>query len=539
VGGALYITGPPRGARVIATVDARTLKGWLRDGAEIALLDVREAGQFGESHLFLAVPLPFSRLELEIARLVPRKATRVVVCDDGECGVAQRAAARLGELGYSNLSVLEGGTRAWGAAGHELYAGVNVPSKAFGELVEHFYGTPRLAPSEVAAMREAGEDFVIVDGRPLAEFRKMSIPGALCCPNGELAYRIAEIAPDPRTRIVVNCAGRTRSIVGAQTLIGLGIPNPVFALENGTQGWNLANLPLDHGAARRYPGIPPSRDLSVPRSRAQTLAARHGVRFVEDGEAQRLLDDATRTTYVCDVRTPDEFAAGTLAGAASTPGGQLLQATDQWIAVRGARILLVDGEGIRAPVVASWLVQMGHDACVVARGVSSGVRVPPIVPVPLPEVPAMPAAELARAIAAGEASVVDLRSSMAYRASHIPGSSWSIRPRLDRLALPPAKPVVLVADDPGVAAIAARDVALAGFASVAALEGGFAAWRSEGRPVEATPDEPPDAECVDFLFFVHERHEGNKDAARRYLAWETQLVSQLDEDELACYRLAR
>ena len=101
-------------------------------------------------------------------------------------------------------------------------------------------------------MRAADEDFVIVDGRPFAEYRKMNIPGGICCPNGELVLRIRDIAPDPKTKIVVNCAGRTRSIIGAQTLIDFGIPNPVFALENGTQGWFLAGLALERGASRRY-----------------------------------------------------------------------------------------------------------------------------------------------------------------------------------------------------------------------------------------------------------------------------------------------
>ncbi len=521
------------------TIDARALKEWLHDGREIALLDVREHGQYGESHLFFGVPLPYSRLELDVPRLVPRKATRLVVYDDGALGVAALAAARLAELGYANVRVLADGTRGWQRAGFALFAGVNVPSKTFGELAEHHYHTPRISAAELAAKRRAGEDLVVLDGRPLAEFRKMSIPGARCCPNGELPYRVGEMVRDPRTPIVVNCAGRTRSIIGAQTLINLGVPNPVYALENGTQGWYLADFALEHGATRGYPPVPATADLDAPRARARSLAARNGVRFVEDEEARRWLADESRTTYLCDVRTPEEFAAGTLDGAANAPGGQLLQATDQWIAVRGARILLFDGEGVRAPVVASWLAQMGHDASVLGRGVESGVRGPGIVPVALPEVPSMPASELASAMARGDASVVDLRASVAFRKGHIAASIWSIRPKLARLPGRLARRVVLVADEPDIARIAARDLALAGIASVAEVEGGFAAWQAAGLPVEATPATPPDADCIDYLFFVHDRHDGNKEAARRYLAWETQLLTQLDERERGSFRLAQ
>ena len=520
-----------------ATVDARTLKEWLHDGREIALLDVREHGQYGESHLFYGVPLPYSRLEIDAPRLVPRSSARIVVYDDGELGVAALAAGRLAELGYANVHILADGTRGWKRAGFALFAGVNVPSKTFGELVEHRYHTPRISAAELAAKQRAGEDLVVLDGRPLAEFRKMSIPGARCCPNGELAYRIGEMVRDARTPIVINCAGRTRSIIGAQTLISLGVPNPVFALENGTQGWYLADFALEHGATGGYPPVPATADLDAPRGRARSLAERHGVRFVDDEEARRWLADESRTTYLCDVRTPEEYAAGTLDGAANAPGGQLLQATDQWIAVRGARILLFDGEGVRAPVIAGWLVQMGHDASVLGRGVESGVRGPGTVPVALPEVPSMPAAELASAMARGDASVVDLRASMAFRKGHVAGSMWSIRPKLVQLRERLARRVVLVADEPDIARIAARDLALAGIASVAGLEGGFEAWQAAGLAVEATPAVPADADCIDYLFFVHDRHDGNKDAARRYLAWETQLVSQLDARDRASYRL--
>ena len=520
-----------------ATVDAKTLKSWLHDGREMALLDVREHGQYGESHLFYGVPLPFSRLEVDLARLVPRRGTRVVVYDDGELGVAERAAARMAEVGYTDVRVLEGGTRAWRHAGYALFAGVNVPSKAFGELVERERHTPRVSAAQLAAMQRAGDDLVVIDGRPLEEFRKMSIPGAVCCPNGELAYRIHAMAPDPATRIVVSCAGRTRSIVGAQTLIDLGIPNPVFALENGTQGWYLSDFPLEHDARRAYPAVAAGAGLATARARARAMAERHGVRFAADADIEKELAEPSRTVYLLDVRTPEEYAAGTLPGAVHAPGGQLLQATDQWIAVRNARIVLFDGEGVRAPVVASWLLRLGHDACVLERGTSSAIRAPGE-PIPLPGVPTIQVDALVTAIGTGEVAIVDVRPSMAYRKGHVPGSTWAIRPRFDAL-LPviAGRRVVLVADEPGIAGIAAFDLARAGVDSVAALAGGFAAWRDGGPPVDATPHVPPDGECIDHLFFVHDRHDGNKEAARRYLAWETQLLSQLDPQERASYRL--
>jgi rhodanese-related sulfurtransferase len=521
------------------TVDADTLARWLGDGGEIALLDVREQGQYGESHLFFGVPFPYSRLEIEAARMLPRMATRIVVYDDGMLGVAHRAGRRLEEMGYSDLHVLEDGTRGWEKSGRGLFKGVNVPSKTFGELVEHACHTPRVSAAQLVEMRRAGKDVAVIDGRPLSEFRKMSIPGARCCPNGELAYRVKAMVPDPATTIVVNCAGRTRSIIGAQTLIDLGIPNPVYALENGTQGWYLADHELEHGAARGYPAIGEDTDLSEARARARALAGRHGVRWIDDAQAASSLADPSRTTQLLDVRTAEEFAAGSVPGAVHAPGGQLIQATDQWVAVRHARLLLVDSDGVRAPVVASWLARMGHDASVLAEGVRSKVRASASTAA-LPELAAISASALRDALAAGEAVALDLRPSLAYRKAHIPGSVWAIRPRLE---ISPShwgsagERVVLIADDPGIARIAALDLSRACVSSIALLEGGFAAWQAAGLAVESTPDSPPDADCIDYLFFVHDRHDGNKEAARRYLAWETQLLAQLDEDELGSYRL--
>ena len=218
-------------------ISPRELKSWLRDGRELALFDVREHGLYGLGHLLFAVPLPYSRFEARLPALAPRRSVRVVLVDGGEAeGPAVKAAARAEAVGYEAVHVLAGGTAAWQAAGHQLFAGVNVPSKTFGELVEHHHQTPSITAPELKARQDRGDNLVILDGRPVAEYQRMTIPGSRCCPNGELAARAQAMIPDPVATVVVNCAGRTRSIIGAQTLRELDIPNPVLALENGTQG---------------------------------------------------------------------------------------------------------------------------------------------------------------------------------------------------------------------------------------------------------------------------------------------------------------
>jgi rhodanese-related sulfurtransferase len=525
---------------MVAFVDAPTLKAWLSENGEIALLDVREPGQYGEGHLFFAAPLPYSQFELRLPALLPSPAVRLVLCDDGD-GVAARAAVRAEALGYHNIWVLRGGAGAWESAGYTLYAGVNVPSKTFGELVEHERRTPSLTPQALDAMRTAGENLVIVDGRPFSEYRKMNIPGGICCPNGELVLRISDIAPDPRTKIVVNCAGRTRSIIGAQTLIDFGIANPVHALENGTQGWFLAGLALETGASRRYARTIRTAGSGELQTRARRLASARGVAFVAPAEANGWLSDPLRTTYLLDVRTPEEFAAEGVPGFAHAPGGQLIQATDQWVGVRGARLVLLDSEQVRAPVVAAWLRQLGHEAHVLAGGAAAAAgfawqrqtRVPP-----LPEPRAIAPREAADALRNGKAQMIDLRSSMTYRQGHIPQAVWSIRPRIAAAVADRMKTVVLVADEPGVAALAAVDLADAGCTDIRLVEGGQQGWGAAGLPSAPTPASPADGDCIDFLFFTHARHDGNADAARQYLAWEVGLIDQLDEQERGAFRIS-
>ena len=267
----------------------------------------------------------------------------MVLCDGGD-GVAERARTRAEALGYSNVTVLAGGTPAWKSAGYTLFEGVNLPSKTFGELIEHERHTPRISAQDLEAMTRRGDDFVIVDGRTWAEYTRFNIPGGICCPNGELALRIGQIAPDPTTTIVVNCAGRTRSIIGAQTLIDFSVPNNVVALENGTQGWFLAGFELERGADRRWPDTPAdARAREALQVKARRHAERHGVSWVAAGDVAAWLSDAERTTYVLDVRTAEEVSATPMRGCRHAPGGQLVQATDQWVGVKGARIIVADG----------------------------------------------------------------------------------------------------------------------------------------------------------------------------------------------------
>lgn len=206
------------------TIEPKTLKSWLHDGQEIALLDAREEVPFDARHLLFASCAPLSRLELLLGELVPRRSTRIIWCDDGE-GLAEKAQSLTSAFGYSNASLLKGGVTAWEQEGYPVYSGVHVPSKAFAEVVEHEAETPHISADALNTLIKDGANIAIYDTRTYEEYHGNSIPGAISVPGVELVYRFGDLVPSQDTMVVVNCGGRTRSIIGAQTLINAGVPN--------------------------------------------------------------------------------------------------------------------------------------------------------------------------------------------------------------------------------------------------------------------------------------------------------------------------
>lgn len=516
-------------------VDATTLKQMLTDRDELALLDVREDGQFGEGHMLFAVPMPYSHLEARLDTQLPRRSIRTVLVDAGD-GVAERAVARMTALGYSNVAVLSGGIEAWAAAGYEIFKGVNVPSKAFGEVVEHVTHTPSISADELHAMFDRGENMVVVDGRTPTEFQRMNIPRGMSVPNAELIYRIHDIAPSPDTTVVVNCAGRTRSIIGAQTLINAGVANKVVALRAGTMGWSLAGYELEHGTVRSFPEVSP-QGMEKARAMAEHMAAAYGIQRVDLTTLHAWRQDANRSLHVLDVRGQTEYEAGHLPGAVHAPGGQLVQATDAWVAARRARLVLTDDTEIRAITTAHWLVQMGWEVYVLAGGIGTAgteTGMPPrrVLGRDDDAIATITPRELATALEHGDAVAVDVDHSMDYRKRHLPGALWAIRPRLQVLlaVLPPGKRLVLYSEHETRARLAALDLQTMTREPVAVLAGGREAWTAAGLPLESSPDSPPDAACIDYLFFVHDRHQGNQQAMRDYLSWEEALPGQITAD---------
>jgi rhodanese-related sulfurtransferase len=502
---------------------------------EIALLDVREEDPHAQAHPLFAANLPYGRIEPEAYTRLPRRDVPIVILDGGE-GLAVAAASRLRQLGYSDISLLDGGVEGWRAAGGELFRDVNVPSKAFGELVESVRHTPSLSAPAVQALIDEGVDIVILDARRFDEYQTMSIPGSISVPGAELALRARELAPDPTTRVIVNCAGRTRSIIGTQSLINAGLPNPVAALRNGTIGWTLAGQRLEHGQSRSYPAVPEAnREMAAASARA--LADRAGVRRITRAALAALHADSTRTTYFFDIRSPAEFGAGRLRHFRSAPGGQLVQETEQFAPVRGARLVLADSDGVRANLTASWLRQMNHEVYV-ADGLKEedfdvkGTWQPELAPAPQVEEvsPATLSAWLDEE--EGGTVVIDVGSGVKHKQGHIPGAWFALRSELPAVLsrLPAgARRYVVTSGSGQLARYAAGDLrALTGL-PVMVLAGGTSAWAEAGLLLEtgATHLASP---LIDRYRRPYEGTDNQAEAMQAYLDWEFGLVAQLGRD---------
>ncbi len=527
-------------------ISVSRLRERLAARGEFALLDVREQGVHTQGHPFFAVSLPLSRLELMIEDLVPRRAVPLILLDGGDEDLAERAAAKLAELGYRDLAILDGGCTAWQAAGGELFSGVNVPSKAFGEFVEHHYDTPRLPPEELQQLQAAGKKLVILDSRPYEEYHRMNIPGGIDAPGAELVYRVHDLAPDPDTLVVVNCAGRTRSIIGCQSLRNAGIPNQVVALKDGTMGWELAGLECEHGSTTVAP--PPSaQGLSAAQAAAAKVARRFQVKFATRETVQRWQGDGSRTLYLLDVRTREEFEKRRIAGSRHAPGGQLVQATDEFVGVRNARIVLIDPSRVRSVMTASWLNQMGwDDVHVLEPEGADGFAGWPLEQGPrrrdiaLPPAATLSATELAPLVAKDAVCVIDLATSLRYRARHVPGAWWAVRARLAeaKAKIPAPARLVLSSEDGVLATLAAPEAAaLWPEAEILVLDGGSAAWFAAGLPTESGVTRATTTlDDVWYKPYDHEHESDYEKHARAYLSWEVALVEQIKRDPTIRFR---
>ena len=240
---------------------------------------------------------------------------------------------------------------------------MNVPSKDFGEKVEVVHHVPEIDAVELNERIESGEELVILDTRTPEEYQRLCIPGGRSVPGAELALRITDITKDlsDDATVVINCAGRTRSIIGTRVLQRMGMPN-VVGLKNGTAGWSLAGYSLEAGADRLELPELSEEGIAAAEAYADRLAEEDGVQYIDVEGLQALMARRSdETVYLVDVRTEEEYADGHIPGFRWFPGGQTVQRSDEVAVVKNCPIVFCCDGRARAAITASWYRQMGHE----------------------------------------------------------------------------------------------------------------------------------------------------------------------------------
>lgn len=481
------------------TIAPEALRALLASGASIALIDVREAGEYNSSHIPCASPIARRQLEFLLPDAVPFTGTHVVVCDD-DGQRARLAAATVEHMGYRHVSALEGGINRWMTDGLATEWGTNVPSKDFGEKVEAVSHVPEIEAKDLAARMRKGEKFVILDSRTPEEFRRFCIPGGRSVPGGELALRITDITRtlDAGTTIIVNCAGRTRSIIGTRVLQRMGLPN-VYGLKNGTAGWLLAGEQLETGADRVQLPTPSPEAVAAAEAYAARLAAEDGVRYLDVPALQGAMERrAGETVYLIDVRTREEYAAGHIPGFRWVPGGQAVQRSDEVVFVKNCPIVFACDGKARATLIASWFRQMGFPEvyavdggtaawAAAGRALETGAR---------EEMPAgyeearrtLTAVTPSELHASPSSAVIFVDTSQDFARGHVPGARWVPRGWLEFWIndLVPSKTtaVAVTCNDGRASVLAGATLKGLGYQAVSVVDGGMAAWQKAGLPVE-------------------------------------------------------
>lgn len=528
-------------------IQVESLVQQLADRVEIALVDVRDDGvQTRDGAIIHSVPLPLSSLELRVHRLIPRPGVPVVVIDAGDGRLAHKAASKLQALGLIQVQILQGGTAAWQAAGHLLYTGSSPYSKAFGEFVEHTYATPHITATELQQRLADQSDLLLLDGRTLGEFENFSLPGAHALPNAELPYRVHSLLQSPDTLVVVNCAGRTRSIIGAQALINAGLPNPVVSLQNGTMAWLFEGFSLQQGLQRPV-AAPTGAALEQARASVTHLTQSFGIRWLDEAGLDAFRNDSQqRSLYLLDVRTLAEHEAGHLPEALWAEGGELVQGIDKFVGVRNSRIVLIDDEsGVRAAITASWLLQLGWGEVFAYATRQQGHDRPTgrnPTPLPaLPEAPQIDAATLQQALLQQDTLVLDLASSLAYEAGHLPGAVFAVRSRLQASELHDLLAgqgqLVLTSPDGLLARFAAAEIQAISPLPVRVLDGGTAAWQAAGLPL--TTQDTHLLHTTDDAWRSPYELPDRFQAFHDYLDWEIKLLEQIQQDTTVHFQIFR
>ena len=515
-------------------ISCGAVKALLDGTIPFALIDVRESGEHNSTHIPDSSLIPRRQLEFQMSAAVPVKDVQVVLYDD-DGSRAKLAVATLEKMGYSKVSYLDGGINEWATEEFVTEWGSNVISKDFGEHMEVLHHVPEIDAKELHDRIERGDKLVILDSRTPEEYQRFCIPGGRCLPGGELSLRITDITKDldSDTTVIVNCAGRTRSIIGTRVLQRMGINN-LYGLKNGTAAWVLAGYELEVGGDRLELPEVSAEGLAAAEAYAAKLAEEDGVRYLDIAGLQDLMGKAAEeTVYFVDVRGADEYEQGHIPGFRWFPGGQVVQRSDEVLVVKNTPVVFACDGKVRATQTASWYRQFGFkDVFVVDGGVTAWVdagHMPDLTAVQQIPYGVAEAEQLVNMLAPQELQsdappvVIFVETSQDFARGHVPGSRWiprgSLEFQISNFVPTKDTAVAVICNNGQNAALTAVTLKELGYQRVSALAGGMNAWRRAGLAVEqglsGVMSAPSD--------MVPSGPDRNAADAITYLRWETAL----------------
>jgi rhodanese-related sulfurtransferase len=526
---------------MVDTISAKDLNALLQGKSKFALIDVREPGEYNSTHIADSSLVPRKELEFRIDVSAPAKGEHLVICDD-DGRRADLAAATLEGMGFSNVSVLDRGINQWATEGFPTEWGSNVISKDFGERMEVEHHVPEIEATELYERIERGDKLVILDTRTPEEYQRFCIPGGRSVPGGELALRVTDITKDldKDTTIIVNCAGRTRSVIGTRVLQRMGLTN-IFGLKNGTAGWLLAGYDLETGGDRLDLPDPSPEGLAAAEAYAARLAEEDGVRYLDVDAVRTMLDEREqKTCYFVDVRTTEEYTEGHIPGFRWFPGGQVVQRSDDVLVVKNCPVVFCCDGRARATFIASWYRQFGFEEVYAVDGGSTAWaasgRELETVPGDGPPGGLEEARSQVKLVSPQEldsdkpASVIFVETSSDFSSGHVPGAHWVPRGSLELQVgdIAPDKNAALVVtcNNGQNAVLAGATLKGMGYQNVSVLDGGMAAWRQAGLGVEQGLSGVMRAP-TDVLVSGPDRNFAD---AMNYLRWETALGDKYAAD---------
>ena len=462
----------------------------LRTPEPIAFIDIRSRHHYVANHPVFAVNAPIDSLETHCDTLFGSESATALVIGDDEL-LTTWASHLITQKTNLQPKVIRGGFSAWEAAGLPTWGGEYTPSKAFGEWVEQTGSMSHISPLE--AMKSPVHDQF--DVRPLEEFNRFTLPGSRHCPTGRLGALKTQ-----QTHLRVHCAGRTRGIIAAQTLVDLDFPATIQCISGGTQGWEIA------GGTRQFNHPTEQVDLipsSEENSRAQVLIKKYHLPIFTATEEVAWLNESRdfRLLTVCEDQLDTPSISPTT----------LIQSTDQYLGTHHIPVIVEGPHALDVSVTVLWLRRMGWDARIRETNATASQTTHEI-----------SAQQSAFVKIEDHCTVIDTRPSRSFSRSRVQNSSWVPR-SLFRELLPTVTYVVICETD-----ATKRQTAIL-LAWLGIEQATCIGWQ------EVSPDLIDHSHIqhrthpVDQPLFFPNRHHGNLEDAKGYLHWEHSLLPTLTQ----------